>query len=83
MSPGVVNISRFIYDYAGANFAILKIFINYPFYTKMTRDEVTITYYDYNNKKLTIAHLNNIQLHSIIINEHNAVISSLIIKDSL
>ena len=52
MSPGVKNISKFIFDYAGANFAILKIFINYPFYTKMTRDEVTAKFYENSFEKL-------------------------------
>ena len=52
MSPGVKNISKFIFDYAGANFAILKIFINYPFYTKMTRDEVKTTFHENSVKKI-------------------------------
>ena len=34
-----IKVSKFLLDYAKNNFAILKIFINYPFYTKMTRDQ--------------------------------------------
>ena len=41
VSPEVKKVSDFLYEYAKTNFAILKIFINYPFYTKMTRDEDT------------------------------------------
>ena len=39
VSPEVIKVSKFLLEYAKNNFAILKIFINYPFYTKMTRDE--------------------------------------------
>ena len=39
VSPKVIKVSKFLLDYAKNNFAILKIFINYPFYTKMTRDQ--------------------------------------------
>ena len=41
ISPQAKKVSDFLYEYAKANFAILKIFINYPFYTRMTRDEET------------------------------------------
>ena len=36
ISPQAKKVSDFLYEYAKANFAILKIFINYPFYTRMT-----------------------------------------------
>jgi hypothetical protein len=39
VSPDVKNTSEFLFNYAKTNVAILKIFINYPFYTKMSRDE--------------------------------------------
>ena len=33
------KVSQFLFDYARNNFAVLKIFINYPFYTKIRNDE--------------------------------------------
>ena len=33
------KVSQFLYRYAQDNFAVLKIFINYPFYTKIKNDE--------------------------------------------
>ena len=41
ISPQAKNVSNFLIEYAKTNFAVLKIFINYPFYTKMTRNEET------------------------------------------
>jgi hypothetical protein len=33
------KVAEFLFDYARNNFAVLKIFINYPFYTKIRNDE--------------------------------------------
>ncbi len=38
-SPQCIKVSQFIFNYAKDNFAVLKIFINYPFYTSIKRDE--------------------------------------------
>jgi hypothetical protein len=37
--PTAKKVAQFMYKYAQENFAILKIFINYPFYTKIKNDE--------------------------------------------
>lgn len=38
-SEKALKVSEFIYGYTNENFAVLKIFINYPFYTSYKKDE--------------------------------------------